>query len=174
MNVRRIACLVLALAFPHTVVAADAPNPLGYPKKGEPGGGVGAIRIWVEEGVWHLRTSTEDSKGAKDKLMVFTGSIRCDGKLTVEGKMLEKGNGQTADTLTVHTDGNGFDFRFATFGARDDAEFTVGAKGKTLKFKMMIDGEKAQTHRILIGVEGAHPEKNEFALPALVKDDKKK
>ncbi|HEY1186689.1 MAG TPA: hypothetical protein VGE74_03480 [Gemmata sp.] len=148
------------------VLAADPPNPVGFPKKGDPGGGVGAIRIWYDDGSWHLRSSTENSAGQKDKLMVFSGSVRCDGKLTVEGNRLEKGKGKTADTLTPHADGKGFDFRFATYGAIDEASFKVADKGKTLTFKLFIDGEKALTHRIIIGADGTHPAKSEFTLPA--------
>lgn len=156
-------CFVLGVL--QAALAAD-PNPVGFPKKGDPGGGVGAIRIWYEDGTWHLRSSTENSVGKKDKLMVFSGSVRCDGKLTVEGNRLEKGNGKTSDSFTPHADGKGFDFRFATYGATDQADFKIPDSGKTLTFKLLIDGEKAQTHRIIIGADGAHPEKNEFKLPA--------
>jgi len=148
------------------VLAADTPNPVGFPKKGDPGGGIGAIRIWYEDGMWHLRTSTENSVGKKDKLMVFTGSVRCNDKMTVEGKNLEKGKGKTSDTLTAHQDGKGFDFQFRTYGATDQADFKLTDKAKTLTFKLFIDGEKAATHRIIIGADGEHPAKNEFTLPA--------
>jgi hypothetical protein len=151
------------------VSAADAPNPIGFPKAGDPGGGIGAIRIWYADNAWHLRTSTENSQGKKDKLMVFTGTVKCEDKITVDGKKLEKGKGKTADTLTTHADGKGFDFRFATFGALDQADFTIAAKGKILKFKLMIDGESAAVDRIIIGEKGDHPEKAEFTLPALPK-----
>ena len=30
--------------------------------------------MWYEDGTWHLRTSTENSEGKKEKLLVFTGS----------------------------------------------------------------------------------------------------
>ena len=146
--------------------AFDPPNPIGMPKKGDPGGGVGAFRIWYLDGKWHVRTSCENSVGKKEKLMVFTGTVRCEDKVTAEGIRLEKGNGKTADTLTPHRDGKGFDFRFATFGAIDEAEFTIGAKGKTLKFKLLVDGMNAPTQRILIGSDGTNPEKAEFTLNA--------
>jgi hypothetical protein len=168
MTLRTIAfasgCFVLGLV--PVLFAADAPNPIGFPKKGDPGGGIGAVRIWFEDGKWHLRTSTENSIGKKDKLMVFTGSVRADVKMIVEAHKLEqKGKGKTADGFTVHADGKGFDFQFKTYGAIDQVDFTV-EKGKTLTFKLLIDGEKAATHRIVIGENGDHPEKNEFTLPA--------
>lgn len=155
-----------ALGVLQVVLAADPPNPLGFPKKGDPGGGVGAVRIWCEDGTWHLRTSTENSVGKKDKLMVFSGSVRCEDKISAEGNKLEKGKGKTADSFTPHADGKGFDFRFATYGATDQVDFTVGEKGKKLTFKLLIDGEKAATHRVVIGEDGGHPEKAEFTLPA--------
>lgn len=164
---------VLALGLVQVVRGADVPNPVGFPKKGDPGGGVGAVRIWYADSTWHLRTSTEDSVGDKDQLMVFTGSVHCEDKMKVDGYKLETGKGQTADMIVPHADGKGFDFRFATFGALDQADFTVGPKGKKLKFQIAIDGEKAQTSRILIGEDGVHPEKAEFTLPAQVMVEKK-
>jgi hypothetical protein len=168
MRLRTVAfasgCFVLGLA--QVLLAADPINPNGFPKKGDPGGGIGAVRIWYEGDTWHLRTSTENSIGKKDKIMVFTGSVRCDGKLTVEGAKLEKGKGKTSDGFTPHADGKGFDFEFKTYGAVDQADFKIPDKGKTLTFKLMIDGEKAATSRIIIGENGEHPEKNEFKLPA--------
>ena len=167
MTLRTIAfaggCFALGLM--QVLLAADPPNPIGFPKKGDPGGGVGAFRVWYDNGTWHLRTSTENSVGKKDKIMVFTGSVRCDDKMTVEGKKLEKGKGKTSDGFTPHADGKGFDFEFKTYGAIDQADFKV-EKGKTLTFKLMIDGEKAPILRIIIGENGEHPEKNEFKLPA--------
>ncbi len=155
-----------ALGVLQVVLAADPPNPLGFPKKGDPGGGVGAIRIWHADGKWHLRSSTENSVGKKDKLMVFSGSVRCEDKIAVEGNKLENGKGKTSDSVTPHADGKGFDFRFATYGATDQADFTVADKGKKLTFKLLIDGEKAATGRVIIGEDGEHPEKAEFTLPA--------
>jgi hypothetical protein len=168
MSLRKPAFVVafFALGFSQVLLAADAPNPVGFPKKGDPGGGIGAVRIWYADGAWHLRTSTENSVGKKDKLMVFTGSVRCDAKMTVEGKRLEKGKGKTSDRLVPHADGKGFDFEFRTYGAIDEAEFKVGEKAKTLTFKLFIDGEKAAAHRVIIGENGDHPEKSEFKLPA--------
>ncbi len=148
-------------------------NPIGYPKKVNAGGGVGIARVWYADGVWHLSTSTDDSEGKKEKLLVFTGSVRCEDKLTVEGKKLESGKGKTADTLTPHKDGKGFDFRFATYGAVDRAEFRVGEKGKTLKFKLMLDGQKMHPNRIAIGADARHPAKEEFTLPAVPKGSEK-
>jgi hypothetical protein len=168
MSLRTIAfasgCFPLGLT--QLLLAADPPNPIGFPKKGDPGGGIGAVRIWFDDGKWHLRTSTENSIGKKDKLMVFTGSVRCDVKMTVEANRLEqKGKGKTSDGFTVHADGKGFDFTFKTYGAIDQVDFAP-EKGKTLTFKLMIDGEKAAPNRIVIGENGEHPEKNEFTLPA--------
>jgi hypothetical protein len=156
-----------ALGLFQVVFAADPPNPIGFPKK-VGGGGEGVVRVWYEDGTWHLRTSTEDSQAKKDKLIVFTGTVVCDGKMTIEEKKLEKGKGKTSDTLTRHKDDKGFDFRFATHGATDEAAFKVeGAKAKTLKFTINIDGEKAAVGRIYIGADGEHPDKHEFTLPAV-------
>jgi hypothetical protein len=172
MSFRKVAFLVafFALGLAQVLLAADAPNPIGFPKKGDPGGGIGAVRIWYADGVWHLRTSTENSIGKKDKLMVFTGSVRCDMKLTSAepNKLENKGNGKgkTADSFTVHQDGKGFDFQFKTYGATDQIDFKPPDKAKTLTFKLFIDGEKAATSRIIIGENGGHPEKPEFTLPA--------
>ena len=160
-----LAAGLFALALATTAGAADPPNPIGFPKAGDPGGGVGAFRIWFEGDTWHLRTSTENSVGKKDKIMAFTGSVRVDAKMTVEGSKLEKGNGKTSDAFTPHADGKGFDFTFKTYGAVDQADFKT-EKGSTLTFKLMIDGEKANTMRIIIGERGDHPAKNEFVLPA--------
>jgi hypothetical protein len=160
-----------ALGLVPILLAADPINPVGFPKKGDPGGGVGAYRIWFEGGAWHLRTSTENSIGKKDKLLVFTGSVKCESKLTVEGKRLEK-KGKTGDTITPHADGRGFDFQFKTYGATDEAVFKPAEGAKTLTFKLQIDGEKAATIRIIIGENGEHPDKNEFKLPAHPKKEK--
>lgn len=158
-----------ALGLAQALIAADAPNPIGFPKKGDAPGGIGVIRIWFADGQWHLRTSTENSVGKKDKLMVFTGSVRCDSKMTVEAYKLEnKGNGKgkTSDKFTPHADGKGFDFEFKTYGAVDQADFKLTDKAKTLTFKLFIDGEKAAIHRILIGENGDSPAKSEFTLSA--------
>jgi len=164
-KLRLSATAVLSLAMGLLLLAADPPpNPVGYPKKGDPGGGIGAVRIWHADGAYHLRTSTEDSAGTKQKLMVFTGTVRCEEKLTSEASKLEK-----ADKFILHKDGKGFDFHFETHGAIDQVDFTPAANGKTLKFKLLIDAKPAETHRILIGAEGVHPEKAEFSLPAQVK-----
>jgi hypothetical protein len=143
---------------------ADEPNPVGFPKD-EARGGVGAYRVWHDGTAWHLRTSTENSSGKKEQLMVFAGSVRCDGKLTVEAKALEK-KGKTGDTLTPATDGKGFDFEFKTYGAVDEAVFKAADGAKALTFKLKIDGQPAPPFRVLIGAASAHPDKNEFKLPA--------
>jgi hypothetical protein len=166
---RAIVSVILALIGANFVYAADPPNPIGMPKKGDPGGGIGAFRIWHADGKWHLRTSTDDTTGKKEKLIVFTGSVRCETKITAEGVRLEKGNGKTADTITPHRDGKGFDFRFATYGAIDEALFTIADGGKNLKFKLQVDGKDAPANRILIGTNGDNPEKPEFTLPAFPK-----
>ena len=170
MKLRTIGFAVgfFALGALQVVLAADPPNPIGFPKKAGPGG-IGVYRVWFEDGTWPVRTSTENSEGKKDKLLVFAGSVRGDAKLTVEGVKLEKGNGKTSDRLVPHADGKGFDFRFATYGATDQADFKVDARGKTLKFTFQLDGEKAQTTRIFIGSESQHPDKSEFSLPAAPK-----
>ena len=159
-----VGCFALALA--PAAPAADPPDPVGFPKVPDPGGGVGVFRVWYADGTWHLRTSTENSVGKKDKLMVFTGGVRSDVKMTVEGNKLEKGKGKTSDSFTPHADGKGFDFRFKTYGATDQADFKVADGAKKVTFKLQLDGEKAPTIRILIGEKGDHPEKAEFALPA--------
>lgn len=161
-----IALAYLAFALLPSALAADSPNPIGMPKKGDPGGGVGAFRLWYADGVWHLRTSTENSVGKKDKLMVFTGTVRSETKMTVDPVRLEKGKGKTSDTITRHNDGKGFDFRFATYGAVDQADFKVTGRAGVLKFKLLVDGQKAPTTRILIGAKGDNPETAEFKLPA--------
>jgi hypothetical protein len=145
-------------------VLAEEPNPIGFPKEGNRGG-VGVYRIWYEDGAWHLRTSTEDSSGKKEKLMVFTGTVKCDGKLTVEAKELEK-RGKTTDAITPATDGKGFSFEFKTYGAKDEAVFKVADGANTLTFDLKIDGEKAPPYRIVIGGKAESPEKSVFKLPA--------
>lgn len=164
----RIRHVVLAAGVCGAVCAAgaraDEPNAVGYPKE-ELRGGVGAYRIWYEGGAWHLRTSCENSAGKKENLMVFAGTVRCDGKLTVEPKVLEK-KGKTADTLTPTPDGKGFDFEFRTFGAIDEAVFKAADGAKALTFKLKIDGTPAPPFRILIGADNARPEKGDFKLPA--------
>lgn len=159
-----VGCVLLFILAPAS--AFDPPNPIGMPKKGDPGGGVGAFRIWYLDGKWHLRTSCENSVGKKEKLIVFSGTVRCEDKVTAEGLKLEKGNGKKSDSITPHRDMKGFDFRFATYGAIDEAEFTVADKGKNLKFKLLVDGVGAPTQRILIGKDGGNPEKSEFTLGA--------
>jgi hypothetical protein len=141
------------------------PNPVGFPKE-DARGGVGAFRIWYADGAWHLRSSTENSTGKKEVLMVFTGSVRCDGKLTAEGVKLEKGGGKTSDTLTPSADGKGFDFDFRTYGATDEVTFKPAATAKTLTFKLKIDGQPAPPFRVLIGATSDHPDKSDFKLPA--------
>ena len=158
------ACAIFSLGLVQVILAAE-PNPFGFPQAGDPGGGLGAVRVWYTNGEWHLRTSTENSVGKKDKLMVFSGSIVGDDKITLEGSKLEK-KGKKGDTLTPHANGKGFDFEFKTYGAVDEVIFKTAATGKSLKFKLLIDGEKAATQRILIGEKGSHPVSNEFSLPA--------
>jgi hypothetical protein len=165
MTLRTAALAALALALTLTARAADAPNPVGFPKGPDPGGGVGVFRVWYEDGAWHLRTSTENSVGKKDKLLVFTGTVKCDGKVTVEGKKLEK-KGKTGDSFTPHADGRGFDFEFKTYGATDEVVFKVAESGKNLNFKFVLNGEKPPALRIMIGANGDHPDKSEFTLPA--------
>src|SRR5262249_33922149 len=161
-----VAAGLFALVPLQVALASDPPNPMGFPKK-VGGGGNGVVRVWYEDGTWHLRTSTDDSQGKKDKLIVFTGTVVCEDKMSVEGKKLEKGKGKTADTLTPHKDGKGFDFRFATYNATDEAAFKIeGSKAKTVKFTINIDGEKAAVGRVYIGADGDHPDKHEFTLPA--------
>jgi hypothetical protein len=69
MSIRRVAfgsaCFALGLV--PVLLAADPPNPVGFPKKGD-GGGDGVFRVWYADGAWHLRTSTENTAGKKDKL----------------------------------------------------------------------------------------------------------
>lgn len=175
MTLRTLAFAVgfFSLGLLQVVLAADPPNPVGFPKK-VGGGGEGNVRVWYDDGTWHLRTSTDDSQGKKDKLLVFTGSVRCDDKISVTAQRLEKGKGKTSDVLALHQDGKGFDFKFATYGAIDEAEFKVeGAKAKSLKFAIQINGEKAAVARIYIGADGEHPDKNEFTLPAVPPKAKK-
>jgi hypothetical protein len=80
----RVLLVALSLTVCPLVFSADPPNPVGYPGKGDPGGGIGAIRVWYADDAWHLRTSTEDTSGKKDKLMVFTGTVRSEGKVKAE------------------------------------------------------------------------------------------
>jgi hypothetical protein len=141
------------------------PSPFGFPKEGA-AGGVGAFRVWYDDGAWHLRSSTENSTGKKDVLMIFTGTVRCDGKLPAEPVKLEKGSGKTSDTLTPSADGKGFDFDFRTYGAVDEVMFKPAATARTLTFKLKIDGQPAPPFRILIGAKSDHPDKNEFKLAA--------
>ncbi len=166
MKLRRAACGVafFALGLVPVLLAADAPNPIGFPKKGD-GGGDGVFRVWYADGEWHLRTSTENTAGKKDKLLVFSGTVRCNDKMTVEGKFLEK-KGKTGDSFTPHADGKGFDFQFKTYNAIDEVVFKVGEKAKSVTFKFTFNGEKAPTQRIVIGEKSEHPEKHEFTLPA--------
>src|SRR5262249_16935352 len=79
---------------------------------------------------------------------------------------------KTSDKFTVHQDGKGFDFQFKTYGATDQVDFKLPDKAKTLHFKLLIDGEKAETIRIIIGANGDHPEKSEFTLPAQPKKER--
>jgi hypothetical protein len=163
--------VALASSLNKTASAADpapTPNPIGFPKK-SPGGGFGTVRIWHDAGVWHLRTGTDDSEGKKDKQIVFSGSVRCDDKISAEPIRLEMGKGKKADSFTMHNDGKGFDFRFATFGAVDQVDFRVTAKAKSLQFKLMLDGKRIDISRIAIGANSEHPAKDEFSLPAQVK-----
>jgi hypothetical protein len=144
---------------------ADEPNPVGFPKDA-PRGGVGVYRVWYADGAWHLRSSTEDSGGKKDKLMVFSGTVRCDGKLTVEPNRLETGGGKTGDRITPAGDGKSFSFEFKTYGAIDEAVFKAADKAKTLTFDLKIDGQPAPLYRVVVGAAGGSPEKNPFKLPA--------
>jgi hypothetical protein len=172
MPARPLAAALFAASLSAVALAADPINPVGFPKAGDPGGGVGCFRIWYEGDTWHLRTSTENSVGKKDKIMVFTGTVRSDGKMAVEGSRLEKGNGKTSDGFTPHADGKGFDFTFKTYGAIDQADFKITG-GKAVNFKLLIDGEKAPALRVIVGEKGEHPPKNEFALPAAPKKPEK-
>jgi hypothetical protein len=160
-----------ALGLVPVLLSADPINPVGFPKKGD-GGGDGVFRIWYEGDSWHLRTSTENTAGKKDNLLVFTGTVRSDTKMTIEGKKLEKGKGKTSDSFTPHADGKGFDFQFKTYGATDQVDFKVTDKAKNLTFKLFLNGEKASTLRIAIGANSEHPEKSEFTLPAQPKKEK--
>jgi hypothetical protein len=171
ISLRMLTLVTLVVATILTAAAADPPNPIGYPKKAL-GGGAGVTRIWYEAGVWHLRTSTDDSEGKKEKLFVFSGTVRCEDKLTIEPVKLEKGKGKTSDTLTPHNDGKGFDFRFATYGALDQVDFRVGEKGKTLKFKLFLNGKPMDISRVAIGADSMHPADGDFTLSANVNQKK--
>jgi hypothetical protein len=163
-----LASVSVVLILAPVIVAADPPNPVGYPKKVDTGGGDSSIRIWYEDGTWHLRTTTEGSTGKKDKdkVTVFTGSVHCEGKVTTEAKKLEAGAGKHSDAIVPHANGKGFDFRFQTRPGTDEVAFKVAGPGKTLTFKLQVNGQKALPDRIFIGANGEHPEKNEFKLPA--------
>ena len=163
-----LASVFAVLVLARVGVAADPPNPIGYPKKVDTGGGDSSIRIWYEDGTWHLRTTTEGSAGKKDKdkVTVFTGSVHGGGKVTTEAKKLEAGAGKHADAIVPHADGKGFDFRFQTRPGTDEVAFKVAGPGRTLTFKLHVNGQKALPDRIFIGANGEHPEKNEFKLPA--------
>ncbi|MFO0796852.1 MAG: hypothetical protein U0804_05200 [Gemmataceae bacterium] len=154
------ACCLVCAAGSH---AAD-PYPFGFPKE-DARGGVGAFRIWHADGKWHLRSSTENSTGKKEVLMVFSGTVRCDGKLTVEPAKLEA-VGRVADTLKATADGKGFDFEFKTYGGTDEAVFQPAATARTLTFKLKIDGLPAPPFRVLVGEKSDHPDKSDFKLPA--------
>lgn len=157
--------VLIAFAGLSIFAAAGAPNPIGFPAKVPDGGGIGMFRIWYADGTWHLRTSTDDSGGKKDKLLVFTGSVTSDDKITARGEKLEK-KGKTRDTLSPHSNGKGFDFRFATYGGTDEATFTVASSSKSLRFKLLVDGVEAIPVRIFIGKDAINPAKSEFTLPA--------
>ena len=136
-------------------------DPTGFPKH-SPEGGKNVVRIWHEKGSWFLRTSTEDSVGKKDRLIVFTGSVRSEDRMTVTGHKLEP----KRDSYTMHADGKGFDFRFTTSGAQDTAEIKPGPRSKTLTFKLRVNGEPVEPSRIVIGADSKCPDKAEFTLPA--------
>lgn len=170
-SIRLLAMCALAAGCIASAVAADPPNPVGFPKK-SPGGGFGTVRIWYDAGAWHLRTGTDDSEGKKDKQFVFSGSVRCDQKMTAEPFKLEKSKGKRGDQFVLHNDGKGFDFRFTTFGAVDQVNFRVSEKAKTLHFKLMLDGQRIDISRVAIGANSEAPDKDEFTLPAQVKTKK--
>jgi hypothetical protein len=159
-----LASAFFALGLGPVLFAADPPNPVGFPKKGD-GGGDGVFRVWFADGAWHLRTSTENTAGKKDKLLVFGGTVRCNDKMTIEAKFLEK-KGKLGDAVVPHADGKGFDFQFKTYNAIDQVDFKVGDKAKSVTFKLVYNGEKAPTQRIAIGEKAEHPDKHEFTLPA--------
>lgn len=171
MSLRIFAFALFALGLVSVASAAD-PNPIGLPRGKDPGGGIGVFRVWFDDGKWNLRTSTEDSKGKKDKLTVFSGSVKSDGKITVEGKALEK-IGKTGDKIVPHADGKGFDFEFKTYNAVDFAIFQVADGAKKVTFNLKLDGEKAPLLRVLIGEKNEHPDKAEFTLPAHPKKPEK-
>lgn len=164
LHLHRPVLLVAALICSPLFAAAAVftPDCYGIPEHVEADADAGVYRIWFADGTWHMRTSTEDYKQVRGSVIVFTGSVVSEDKVTSEGVKIEK----RKDWITPHADGKGFDFHFETHGAKDEVDFTAGSDGKTLKFKLMLDGKDVPPSRVFIGKNASNPEKSEFTLPA--------
>ena len=182
-------CLSLVLLFVCATPAdaADEKKPIiaeGRPDKFTAGESV-MYAVYIEDGVWNLRTTSEKGKDNKPGArVVFSGSVRAEGdKIHGNFKALEKSKtAENADFVVNHKDGKGFDFKFATFGGTDGIKFTVGEKAESLTFKLNVNGDD-DPKKIFIGKKGFHPKKAEFdfapdgrrfaMLKAEVKEDAK-
>lgn len=175
---RRIAIslgIAVLITLQTLVALAEDPNPNGRPKEFKEGS-TRSYAIWIDNGVWKLRTTSTALKNKQnDEGVVFTGSVRAEGgKLIGERGNVEKAkNIAKADLIVEHKDGQGFDFRFATFGQIDGVNWTLGEGATAVKFKLLING-KEEPVRIFIGNKGEHPEKAEFTIAVPSPDKEKK
>jgi len=155
---------LVLLAAPFLLAADKAIDPHGRPENFDQGKRR-MYGVWLDEGVWHLRMTSKNVKGAKRR--IFNGKVEVAGdRLTGEFQGLEKAEkAKDADYIKVDRDGMGFEFQFATFGKSDGVTFKVGKKAETVTFHLLSDGDD-DPDIVLIGAKGAHPESAKFTLPA--------
>jgi hypothetical protein len=157
-------CLVLVPA--QLALAADPPDPAGRPRQFEVGKHT-TFAVWESEGTWYLRSSSKPNAKGKAQFVEFSGTVRVTGDILIgEFQGLEKSTDpKAADHLFVHKDRKGFDFRFSTYSKNvDGVTFKLGPKAEAVTFKLRVQGDD-DPKKILIGKEGARPEKAEFTFP---------
>lgn len=179
MNRRFVAIFGFGILFGlQTMIAmAEDLNPLGRPKNFKEGES-SSYAIWVENGLWKLQTTSFDSKSKNKKQknngVIFEGSVRVEGGKMSGGRgSVEKAkNLNNADRIDELPNGQGFTFRFATFGKVDSVDWTLDDKVTALHFKLLING-KEDPGRIFIGGKSIHPEKGEFTIHLPLPEEKK-
>lgn len=153
--VRLAAVCALSLLPSAVAFSADEPDPTGRPKKFGVGKGT-FIAVWVEDGVWNIR-STSNFNRTK-----FSGTVKVKGDKVTTGEFLELEKDE--DGVVRRDDFTGFSFTFSTgYKDSDGMTFRVGAKAESITFRILVEGDDDPA-KILIGAKGLKPEKATFTF----------
>jgi hypothetical protein len=139
----------------------------GKPPKFEPGAPA-HFWIWYDDGVWHLRTTTQKKQHRFDGLIEVAG-----GRVTDLNVPKGEGFGPNSDRIAWNKERTAILFDFVTDGAVDGVNFKVDKTATALKLKLVMDGTP-NPKVIAVGRAGDHPKAAEFVLPAHPPAPKKK